>query len=57
VCRYPGFIQVRWCSGAATLSDECWRTIMIMTRRAESALESFADTSVLYQLNAAKALE
>jgi hypothetical protein len=40
----------------ASLSEEHWRTIIKMTRRAENALESFADTSVLRQLNAAKAL-
>ncbi len=40
----------------ASLSDEHWRTIIKMTRRAEYALESFADTPVLRQLDAAKAL-
>jgi len=40
----------------ASLSEEHWRTLIKMTRRAECALESFADPSVLRQLNAAKAL-
>jgi hypothetical protein len=40
----------------ASLSEEHWRTLIKMTRRAECALESFADASVLRQLNAAKAL-
>jgi hypothetical protein len=38
----------------ASLSDKHWSTIIKMTRRAESALESFADTSILRQLTAAK---
>jgi hypothetical protein len=39
----------------ASLPEEHWRTIIKMTRRAEYALESFGDTSVLHPLNAAKA--
>ena len=38
----------------ASLPDCHWKTIINMTRRAESALESFADTNVLRQLSAAK---
>lgn len=40
----------------ASLQDHHWKTIVNMTRRAESALESFADTNVLRQLSAAKEL-
>jgi hypothetical protein len=40
----------------ASVKDQHWKTIVTMTRRAESALESFADTNVLRQLSAAKEL-
>ena len=50
--RFGGVVQCSPCF--ASLSNEHWRTIIDMARRAESALESFADTAVLRQLAAAK---
>lgn len=50
--RFGGVVQCSPCF--ASLSNEHWTTIIEMVRRAESALESFADTAVLRQLAAAK---
>ena len=50
--RFGGVVQCSPCF--ASLSNEHWTTIIEMARRAESALESFADTAVLRQLAAAK---
>ncbi len=50
--RFGGVVECSPCF--ASLSNEHWRTIIEMARRAESALESFADTAVLRQLAAAK---
>lgn len=52
VLRTGGVAQSSSCSGS--LSNAHWKVILKMTRRAEVALESFADTSILRQLSVAK---
>jgi len=50
--RRGGVLERKMCFN--DLPDNDWNVLMKMTRRAECALESFADTSVLHQLTAAK---
>lgn len=52
VSRFGGVIDSS--PSLLSLSDHHWRSVIKMARRAEAALESFADTSVLCQLTAAK---
>lgn len=52
VSRFGGVLERSPCYGF--LPDSHWKTIINMTRRAESALESFVDTNVLHQLSTAK---
>ena len=52
VSRFGGVITNSPCF--SSLPESHWRTIVSMTRQAEAAFESFADTSALRQIIAAK---
>lgn len=52
VLRTGGVVESSPCF--ASLSTAHWKVLLRMTRRAEVALESFADTSLLHQLSMAK---